>query len=763
MKPRSRWVQLATLGVLVALMFVGPVAAAGIVGATSIPTGVSFCSTNKDAQLAKRDYDQDGVPAFYSQNRQVDWTVSMWGPAYGPRSEECWVIGDFDDDGNERVPTLSPCTPNGGSTFVQEDKDDDNLTAVYARLVSNWSVSDAGASREASPGDCWLAGDSDDDGVDRGATINGLLVPPALTRSEDGKGYIVIHYGTAPQVVSMPLPDRNQNVRLLVFLSNFPTFESTTATLEAYDVLDDLIFRQTRQLYIEGGETLSATAFFEALPREGTLYFKFCLGETCVEASIGNARLNPCDIAARDGDESGICDQILCPQNQPLGICQPPQPPPSCDVLPSYAPGCGPICNLSALRLIPGQCGTPPLCDKGDCIPCPSVLPSGCEPGDVDPCGLPATYPCGDSCGVIPCEVILENPESGCQSPTCWIVPIQSTSAPYGTPCVVVQPHNAAGSPIESGPDGFAVADHVLYNRFGYDRAFTYRDVCSSSQDLVGAGAYKMGAAWYGPRQFTEGALTAIEAAVMYRGTKVNCEAQTEQHRAAICLRNAGHDLWLRPRIMTTIPYEEVGWDVSAFMTDPLWWYEATYVQNFVFGDVDKVYLNSYAQEVEEAADECSVWDNAAIAVTFGVFGGIAALAVGATGATTLGAGFVGGVAVSAVLSSFENAVQKSMCEVVNWIQTPLDGISGWRGNGVDMAHRYDAGTSMGKQFELLAKTEVTMTSCTRNYEVQMGLGAEWGLTAWRTTNVAFERPWNDQMTYVPQSLTQSCESDDPL
>ncbi|MHB1261391.1 MAG: hypothetical protein ACYC2H_06715 [Thermoplasmatota archaeon] len=126
--------------------------------------------------LAIKDFDGDGVAAFYARSGAVRlnefFTIGL-----APAGAWCWVAGDVDDDGAQRlpdspveVPETTACGPDPSSTFAPKDLDGDGVPALYTNSgkSSDYTVHEDGSvSASKHAGLCWITGDADDDGVTR--------------------------------------------------------------------------------------------------------------------------------------------------------------------------------------------------------------------------------------------------------------------------------------------------------------------------------------------------------------------------------------------------------------------------------------------------------------------------------------------------------------------------------------------------------------------------------------------------------------------
>ncbi|MHB1261047.1 MAG: PKD domain-containing protein [Thermoplasmatota archaeon] len=139
----------------------------------------SFCGPNASSTFAPKDLDGDGIPALYTNSgKSSDYTVNPDGSvSTSPHSGLCWIAGDPDDDGAQRVPSapaLIPettvCGPNSSSTFAPKDFDGDGVPALYTNSGkgSDYTIHEDGSVTAAKHvGYCWIAGDVDDDGAQR--------------------------------------------------------------------------------------------------------------------------------------------------------------------------------------------------------------------------------------------------------------------------------------------------------------------------------------------------------------------------------------------------------------------------------------------------------------------------------------------------------------------------------------------------------------------------------------------------------------------
>jgi hypothetical protein len=163
------------------------------VQAGALPDG-SVCVPGAQSQLMQRDVDGDGKTAWYSRTHNSVLVVESGLPVLAPGPSYCWLAGDHDDDGVERLPADPPdieppaaprtavCVPGATSQLVERDVDGDGQTALYSR-TNNRLVTiqeDGSVTNGAGPSYCWLAGDHDDDGVERLPADPPNLEPPGV-------------------------------------------------------------------------------------------------------------------------------------------------------------------------------------------------------------------------------------------------------------------------------------------------------------------------------------------------------------------------------------------------------------------------------------------------------------------------------------------------------------------------------------------------------------------------------------------------------
>lgn len=145
----------------------------------------SVCVPGPNSAYPNKDMDRDGLQAIYSRDGNTIVTLDEDGRAVqSPGPRYCWLAGDPDDDGTARMP-LSPadppvespvplpgtalCTPGLSSTYPNRDVDGDGLQALYSRNGNTWVTvhEDGHVTQAPGPTYCWLAGDPDDDRVER--------------------------------------------------------------------------------------------------------------------------------------------------------------------------------------------------------------------------------------------------------------------------------------------------------------------------------------------------------------------------------------------------------------------------------------------------------------------------------------------------------------------------------------------------------------------------------------------------------------------
>jgi hypothetical protein len=175
-----------------------------------------------------KDFDHDGIAAYYwrgSANQRVvlgeDGRVAMQ-----PGPEYCWAAGDVDDDGADRTLGQQPAVPLGQGSVTclpgptskpnGKDFDGDGLTAYYWRGDNQEVLVDEAGSVSVRDGPqyCWLAGDTDDDGMQRGPKQPSLpigrsttICVPAGSSAANGKDYdrdgIPAYYWRGPDNVML--------------------------------------------------------------------------------------------------------------------------------------------------------------------------------------------------------------------------------------------------------------------------------------------------------------------------------------------------------------------------------------------------------------------------------------------------------------------------------------------------------------------------------------------------------------------------------
>jgi hypothetical protein len=147
---------------------------------------VSVC-VPRVSSLGTADGDGDTLPALYGDpsfnvvvHTDVDPAAGSYAATAGTEdgSGSCYLAGDDDDDGTDRVPVSPPAPPTVPSSatvciswsgnIAPADLDGDGVPALYAYSAEHATVNlDGSIDWEGTTNaTCWLAGDADDDGVD---------------------------------------------------------------------------------------------------------------------------------------------------------------------------------------------------------------------------------------------------------------------------------------------------------------------------------------------------------------------------------------------------------------------------------------------------------------------------------------------------------------------------------------------------------------------------------------------------------------------
>jgi hypothetical protein len=245
----------------------------------------------------------------------------------------------------------------------------------------------------------------------------------------DGKGFVVIPWSQDPIIGRAPIPDANGTVAILFMLVDLPSRQST-AHLNAFDVLGNLVYSQTNDLYSDGGPDSTALVYFKAIPTQGVAKLEFSYGSITegvdvTAPDLGDVPCQPASECLQGCEDNGLCDlgdpcELF--KNVP-GTCNN-QPPDKCD-LGNVPIVCGPE---------PVLCEQPGVRDVPPCKPLPPVCPDGAQSCVCDALALSdfAFLPCGGpDCS--PIQECLPNP---CDGDTCDIEPCPGHAVTQVAQCV---------------------------------------------------------------------------------------------------------------------------------------------------------------------------------------------------------------------------------------------------------------------------------------------------------------------------------------